>query len=498
MATRKIEDMPLTFPEVEQWFQMLQFHVEANKLDGVKKAVLLSSCGSKAFSLISTLCSPAPVDLDTVTFDIIKQKVITHLKPKLILHFERHRLHSMVQNEESVTVFLQRLKDQASRCDFGSLREALILSQFIFGLNDKRTREKLLADPALTLDAAIQEALLQETVVAASKIDAVVAAVSERSTKMPFRTVKQKFVKSVPPTPPSLPLGYKCFSCGDKNHLRKDCKFKNAKCRSCSRTGHLMKVCKSKSSFPSGNTVTTDDGNVIFSVMESVKAELLMEDCNVGNTMIKFLIDTGSQVTMIPKVSAENTGCDISTPSFNESYVTAYGGQRIPIIGVIRNATIIYKDKSISGAILVTNNSLRPILGLNFLSKISKIPEKLFSSPVTCTDFRFEASFRLKSNAVFDGMVYSARSLPFSMKVLVEDEVKRLLDTGIIFQVKNPIMSAPIVPVVKQSGASRPIRLCGDYSKTINRVIDSDSYRIPLLEEILEKISGCRIYWEHQ
>ena len=91
-------------------------------------------------------------------------------------------------------------------------------------------------------------------------------------------------------------------------------------------------------------------------------------------------------------------------------------------------------------------------------------------------------------------MVFSARSLPFSMKVLVENEIKRLLGEGIIFPVKNPIMSAPIVPVVKQAGASRPIRLYGDYSKTINRVIDCASYHIPLLEEILEKISGCEIY----
>ena len=107
--------MPLTFPEVEQWFQMLEFHVEANKLTEVKKAVLLSSCGSKAFSLISTLCSPESVTCATITFDIIKEKVTTHLKPKCILHFERHLLHSMVQTDETATVFLQRLKDQASK-----------------------------------------------------------------------------------------------------------------------------------------------------------------------------------------------------------------------------------------------------------------------------------------------------------------------------------------------------------------------------------------------
>ena len=487
MATRKLDDMPLTFPEVEQWFQILEFHVEANKLKDVKKAVLLSDCGSKAFKLISTLCSPISVQSSDVTFDLIKAKVIAHLKPKLILHFERHRLHSMVQDDESATVFLERLKDQASRCDFGSLREALILSQFIFGLKNQSTREKLLADPTLTLDDAIQEALLQETVAAAAKTDSVVASLS---TKERFRAFKPKVA--------NFSADYICFSCGEKNHLRKDCKFKNSMCRSCHKIGHLMKVCKNKSSFPSSNNInetTTDEGDLILSVADSdtdSKPVLLTEKCFLGNADIDFLIDTGSQVTMIPQSFADRTGYDISFPSFNESRVTAYGGQKIPITGVLRGAKLIYKSKPIFGKILITNDGLRPILGLNFLTKISKTPENFLCAPVTCNDSNFEASFRLKKDAIFDGMVCAARSLPFSMKVLVENEIKRLLDAGIIFPVENPKMSAPIVPVVKQTGASRPIRLCGDYSKTINRVIDCDSYHIPLLEEILEKVSGCK------
>ena len=489
MATRKLEDMPLTFPEVEQWFQILDFHVQANKLTEVKKAVLLSSCGSKAFSLISTLCSPDSVTAETITFDIIKGKVITHLKPKRILHFERHLLHSMVQTDETATLFLQRLKDQASRCDFGSLREELILSQFIFGLKDKRTREKLLADPDLTLDTAVQAALMQETVVIAAKTDAVVALVAAKPSHDAFKPRFDQFTPS---------NNYKCFSCGEKNHFRKDCRHKNAKCKSCHKIGHLMKVCKNNPTFPSSSNVTStaSDYDVVLSVNNSSDSRptLLTEKCSLGDTVIDFMLDTGSQVSMIPQMKAEEAGCDICTPSFSESFVTAFGGQKIPIIGVIRDVELTFKSKVLSGTVLVTRNGLRPILGLDFLSKLSSTPENFFCAPVTCNDSKFEASFRLKKDAVLDGMVCSARSLPFSMKVLVENEIKRLLGESIIFPVKDPVMSAPIVPVVKQAGASRPIRLCGDYSKTINRVIDCDSYHIPLLEEILEKISGCEIY----
>ena len=84
----------------------------------------------------------------------------------------------------------------------------------------------------------------------------------------------------------------------------------------------------------------------------------------------------------------------------------------------------------------------------------------------------FVASFHLKHDVKTDGMCYPARSLPFSMKMLVKIELKYLLAAGIIYPVTNPAVSAPIIPVVKQPGAVHPIRICGDYS-LINSLIKS-------------------------
>ena len=106
MATKKLDDMPLT--EVEQWFQILTFHIEANALLNVQKAVLLSSCGPQAFALITMLYAPMAVTDSDVTYNIIKDLVISHLQPKRIMYFECHCLHSMVQNDKPATIFLQR------------------------------------------------------------------------------------------------------------------------------------------------------------------------------------------------------------------------------------------------------------------------------------------------------------------------------------------------------------------------------------------------------
>ena len=84
--------MPLCFPEVEQYFKRLHFYlITKDKLD-VSKAVLLSSCGQQAFALIETLISPRDVQDDDITLEFIKQRVLQHLTTKT--HFTPQRCGS--------------------------------------------------------------------------------------------------------------------------------------------------------------------------------------------------------------------------------------------------------------------------------------------------------------------------------------------------------------------------------------------------------------------
>ena len=206
--------------------------------------------------------------------------------------------------------------------------------------------------------------------------------------------------------------------------------------------------------------------------------------------MISFLIDTGSQVTLIPMQLAKSTGLLISpAPS---QVIRAYGeGGRVHLLGKIQEPKITLNNNTSSGEIFVTHNDSKPILGMDFLSNLQLVKE---CTPLSCKSSGFIASFYLKSDCNIDGMHYPARSLSFSMKTMIEEELKRLIAAGIIYPIDNPAISAPIVPVVKQSGASRPIRICGDCSLKLNRIIDRDSYTLPHLEEILQKVNGATVY----
>ena len=100
----------------------------------------------------------------------------------------------------------------------------------------------------------------------------------------------------------------------------------------------------------------------------------------------------------------------------------------------------------------------KPILGMNFLPHLGFIAVQ-HCALISCLDNHFAMSFRLKSNAIMDGMHFPARPLPFSMRIMVESELQRLLQWDVIYSVDNSTISAPIAPVRKQVGASNPIRL---------------------------------------
>ena len=135
----------------------------------------------------------------------------------------------------------------------------------------------------------------------------------------------------------------------------------------------------------------------------------------------------------------------------------------------------------------MTHDDSKPILGMDFLTNLQLVKE---CAPLSCASSGFIANFHLKSGCNIDGMCYPEHSLPFSMKTMVKIELKCLIAARIIYPIDNPAISAPIMLVVKQSGNSRPIRICRDYSLMLNCVIDRDSYTLLHLEKILQKVSG--------
>ncbi|GFT98764.1 uncharacterized protein K02A2.6 [Trichonephila clavipes] len=81
----------------------------------------------------------------------------------------------------------------------------------------------------------------------------------------------------------------------------------------------------------------------------------------------------------------------------------------------------------------------------------------------------------------------TVRTVPFALKGRVENEIDRLEKEGIIEKVDSSEWATPVVPVVKSDGS---IRLCADYSVTLNPNLIVPQHPSPRLDEIFGSLNG--------
>ena len=85
-----------------------------------------------------------------------------------------------------------------------------------------------------------------------------------------------------------------------------------------------------------------------------------------------------------------------------------------------------------------------------------------------------------------------AQSVPYSMRVKVEEELDRLVQDKVLEPVQFSSWAAPIVPVLKADKTS--IRICGDFKLAVNRASKLDQYPLPRVEDLFSTLSGGKTF----
>ena len=85
-----------------------------------------------------------------------------------------------------------------------------------------------------------------------------------------------------------------------------------------------------------------------------------------------------------------------------------------------------------------------------------------------------------------------ARKVPYAYRALVNKELDRLVDQGILTPVQFANWVAPIVPVLKSNKQS--VRICGDFKRTVNQASKVDKYPIPKIEDLFTSLAGGKIF----
>ena len=81
-----------------------------------------------------------------------------------------------------------------------------------------------------------------------------------------------------------------------------------------------------------------------------------------------------------------------------------------------------------------------------------------------------------------------ARPVLYAMRGKVEEELHRLVQEGIPEPIQYADWAAPNVQVWKKD--KEPVRVCGDFKLTVNKVARLDRHLIPRIEDLLAKLAG--------
>lgn len=84
------------------------------------------------------------------------------------------------------------------------------------------------------------------------------------------------------------------------------------------------------------------------------------------------------------------------------------------------------------------------------------------------------------------------RPVPLAYRQKVEEQIKRMVEEGILEPTTNSRWATPIVPVRKANGT---VRICGDYKATVNKCLDKNiHYPLPRINEIFDQLSGGKLF----
>ena len=150
-------------PESDDWteyVEQMEHFLAANDTEAKpkKKAILLSSCGTKTYSLIRSLVAPSKPG--TKTFKKLVDVITAHQNPKPSVIMERYRLNKRDSELcESIAQYVTALRRLS---EHGDTLTDMIKDRLVCGIRNDHIQQCLLAESTLTSENAIKIATSME------------------------------------------------------------------------------------------------------------------------------------------------------------------------------------------------------------------------------------------------------------------------------------------------------------------------------------------------
>ena len=159
-------------PQVEAftaYVERVHIFFEAHDVKAEKRlCIFLSVVGGTVYNLLCNLLAPAaPKDK---SLEEVLEVLKAHYEPKPIVIAERFHFHRQHQLPgESIAKFIAELRRLSLHCEFREYLEEALRDRFVCGLRSETTQKRLLAEPNLKLQDALDKALAMEAAATNSK-----------------------------------------------------------------------------------------------------------------------------------------------------------------------------------------------------------------------------------------------------------------------------------------------------------------------------------------
>ena len=455
----------------------------------------------------------------------------------------RYKLHCRKQKTgESCEQFLLELRKLSVNCAYSKEElDLILLNAFIFGLQNKTILDRVLEEPKPTLEKARNLAFTMESALvgASDVLDKVVDKVEAATTSSVKKVTdfsstnnkapnKKKGKKKKNSTPSENQKNSRnnetedvtCYKCKKKGHKANKCNAK-VSCSYCGRPNHTENYCRFKKRNEEGqnrsnttnaievwpvNLITDDEEDVparfvhVFINETKVSLEL---DCGSGKTVINYkTYKAFSKNSRFPLVTTRNM-----LQVFNLSFLKP--------LGMVHNLPVCYNNVTKLLSVVVASDQFANVFGCNWmrvfgikadfnddicrinkvnflsddsiqeklnnlLSKYSTVLSESMGKITNC-----EISLQLRPNT--KPKFCNARTVAFSIRECMDLEYNSLEIDGVITKIPYSDWATPVVPVVKPSGH---VRICADYSSSLNPALEDVIHHLARMEELFSKFNG--------
>lgn len=509
------------------------------KGQGVRMATLLSVMGRECFRIYQHV-DIAEGDREDITkiIDALEK----HFEPTRNVIYERYKFNTCIQDQsESIDQYITKLKQMAATCKFGQLENELIRDRLVLGAKDTSARARMLREPSLNLQKAIDMCRNSEIANAQWKsMNSEHDSVNYTRREKNFSGSKKKGELSMKRERSIDKDKEVCKYCGGKHRRdKKQCPAYGVTCNNCSKKHHFAKVCKNRDYKQSGTKdvkIIMDDiseqssEESLYQVEQTVGtvrtegekwyATLSLSEGRAPPQLVQCQMDCGSTCNII----SYKDYCKIvqdGDPSLykSDAKLRLYDGTVMIPLGTCE-LMCDRPEKNYKLNFQVLDTQQKPLLSaatceqLGLLTvnhqrinavETQKNPVVTKVVPSRLTQEFIEnryadvftglgalpGEYHMEIDTSIKPVQAQPRRVAVALKPELKKEIEALEKKQVIAKVTTPSdWISSMVAVRKPTGK---LRICID-PKDLNRALKRSHYQIPTIDEILPRLGNAKVF----